>query len=441
MSTVQYDSNGNIINTQDEVLDQIADSQGNAINPAKEDGNLALIETKVLTDAQLRASPVPVNGTVNVGNFPAVQPVNDNGGSLTVDGTVELGATSLAALENITATVSGPIDLSSATLSALESTTVQNGAGVSAVNIQDGGNSITVDGTVNVGNFPATQNVNVTNASIAVTGPLTDTELRASAVPVSAASLPLPAGAATSALQTTGNSSLSSINTNIQEINTDIDVALSTRASSTNQTNGTQRTQITDGTNNADVINSNPAASTQALVVRAMPYRPSTFTVIGTQITLGNQKSMLAIQNTGTSVVRISKIYLVNTTTAAVTGVTANLTLQRIASFTGGTTLNPFAHNTLNVLPAGINIATGATFASESSLFRSSFWSSDEWGPGTSDVEANDHSNQEIIPWYQTNSIEEGITLIQNQGLHVKCNTNTTAGNFTITVIFTVEDV
>lgn len=55
--------------------------------------------------------------------------VTDNGGSLTVDGTVELGATTLAALESIT---------------------VQNGAGAAAVNIQDGGNSITVDGTVSV---------------------------------------------------------------------------------------------------------------------------------------------------------------------------------------------------------------------------------------------------------------------------------------------------
>lgn len=64
--------------------------------------------------------------------------------------------------------------------------------------------------------------------SVAVTGPLTDTQLRASAVPisgtvtanagtgtmaVSAAALPLPTGAATSALQTSGNSSLSSIDT------------------------------------------------------------------------------------------------------------------------------------------------------------------------------------------------------------------------------------
>lgn len=42
---------------------------------------------------------------------------------------------------------------------------------------------------------------------------LTDAQLRASAVPISAASLPLPTGASTSAAQTTGNASLSSIDT------------------------------------------------------------------------------------------------------------------------------------------------------------------------------------------------------------------------------------
>lgn len=41
---------------------------------------------------------------------------------------------------------------------------VINGAGAAAVNVQDGGNSITVDGTVAVSNFPATQNVSVVTA-------------------------------------------------------------------------------------------------------------------------------------------------------------------------------------------------------------------------------------------------------------------------------------
>jgi hypothetical protein len=114
--------------------------------------------------------------------------IDDNGGSLTVDGTVELGATSLAALESITvqngaagaavniqdggnsitvdataldiralAFLTDKVDASGSvvaldapTLAALESITVQNGSGIAAVNIQDGGNSITVDGAVTV---------------------------------------------------------------------------------------------------------------------------------------------------------------------------------------------------------------------------------------------------------------------------------------------------
>lgn len=78
--------------------------------------------------------------------------------------------------------------------------TINNAAGASAVNIQDGGNSITVDGTVAI------------SGAVAVTGPLTDVQLRATPVPVSgtvtanagagtfavsAATLPLPADAAT----------------------------------------------------------------------------------------------------------------------------------------------------------------------------------------------------------------------------------------------------
>lgn len=43
---------------------------------------------------------------------------------------------------------------------------------------------------------------------LAVVGPLTDTQLRATAVPVSAASLPLPTGAATATNQSTINTSI-----------------------------------------------------------------------------------------------------------------------------------------------------------------------------------------------------------------------------------------
>ena len=77
--------------------------------------------------------------------------------------------------------------------------TTGGGGGYVAVKVNPSG-ALTVEadvtGTVSVDNFPATQ---------AVTGPLTDTQLRASAVPVSVS------GVATAANQSTGNASLASI--------------------------------------------------------------------------------------------------------------------------------------------------------------------------------------------------------------------------------------
>lgn len=99
--------------------------------------------------------------------------------------------------------------------------------------------SVTNDGTFAT---PARQDTgNATLASIdtkidALTTP-SDTQ------PISAASLPLPTGAATAANQTTGNTSLSTIATNTTGI-----------ATSANQTNGTQQSKITDGTNVAGVL-------------------------------------------------------------------------------------------------------------------------------------------------------------------------------------------
>lgn len=52
---------------------------------------------------------------------------------------------------------------------------------------------------------------NDVGSPVPVSGPLTDTQLRASALPVSASALPLPTGAATGVKQDTANSSLSSI--------------------------------------------------------------------------------------------------------------------------------------------------------------------------------------------------------------------------------------
>ena len=78
-------------------------------------------------------------------------------------------------------------------------------------------------------------------------------------VAITAASLPLPTSAATSALQTTGNTALTTINTTLGTpmqatggtvTNAGTNLNTSALATSANLTSGTQKTQIVDGSGN-----------------------------------------------------------------------------------------------------------------------------------------------------------------------------------------------
>lgn len=120
-----------------------------------------------LTNAELRATPVPVSGTVTANAGTGPWPVTDNGGSLTVDGTVA-------------ATQSG-------------TWTVQPGNTANTTpwlaTINQGGNSATVT---------ASNALKVDGSAVTQ--------------PISAASLPLPTGAATASNQTTPGSQTTKLN-------------------------------------------------------------------------------------------------------------------------------------------------------------------------------------------------------------------------------------
>ena len=108
-------------------------------------------------------------------------------------------------------------------------------------------------GSVSVSNFPATQ---------AVSGPLTDTQLRATAVPVSAASLPLPAGASTEA-------TLAALNTKVTAVNTGAVVMAAGTASigTVQQTAITKGTQGTTGITTQDLKDAGRNAVTYYMVI------------------------------------------------------------------------------------------------------------------------------------------------------------------------------
>lgn len=89
-----------------------------------------------------------VTGSLDVNNFPAVQPITDNGGSLTVDGTV---------------TVANP----GLTDTQLRATPVPVTIPI-PVPVTDNSGSLTVDGTVAVSNFPGASTSTATVTSVSV---------------------------------------------------------------------------------------------------------------------------------------------------------------------------------------------------------------------------------------------------------------------------------
>lgn len=127
--------------------------------------------------------------------------------AITAGQLVGLDATTLTALENIV--VSGTVALDAPTLAALESITV---AGTVALDAPTLAALETI--TAAVSNFPAEYPLPAAQITTLTpqTNALTDTQLRASAVPVSAASLPLPAGAATAANQSSEQTLVGAVN-------------------------------------------------------------------------------------------------------------------------------------------------------------------------------------------------------------------------------------
>lgn len=173
-----------------------------------------------LTDTQLRATPVPVSGTVTTGGLTDTQ-LRASAVPVSLTSTT---ISNFPATQPVSA-VSLPLPTGAAT--SANQTTEITAIGNLLTDTQLRATPVPVSGTV-------------------TTGGLTDTQLRASAVPVSAASLPLPTGASTSALQTTGNTSVASIDTKVPS-------GLTVKAASTA-----------------------PVAADQSLVVTISPNSPAT---------------------------------------------------------------------------------------------------------------------------------------------------------------------
>lgn len=364
--------------------------------------------------------------------------------------------------------------------------TINNASGASAVNIQDGGNSITVD------------------------GPLTDTQLRATAVPISGIvtavtnsqnsfnSFTLSAANTGSALNVAGQQMVMvrlsgtwvatvkfrispDAGTNYTEV-AGIQLEANSDPTSTVTTNGVWLVPVggsaniqvwcsayTSGTINASIQigygnnttyvraldgSGYPLASVtdtgvvsenvRALLVRPQPHEHSTFVAVADAVALGNQKHMISLLNaTGsTKIVRIRSLRMINVQTAAVTGVVTDFRFYRMTGHSGGTQITPQSYDTNDTLNANITVRTGGTIAGLFTPYMMRYVaSSDEWGVGTADVESFQNSFQSFNNILQQQQNCKSIVVRENQGVTLRCETNTTAGTFLFELIFTEEPV
>ena len=194
-----------------------------------------------------------------------------------------------------------------------------------------------------------------------VSGPLTDTQLRATAVTVTAnagtnlntSALALEAtqtaqsvlyGAVTETAPATDTAS-SGLNGRLQRIAQRISSLI------TSTTDRSQKTQLTNGTLDVAVTTGAPSLSDNAIVVRPLPYEPQTYSASGAGfIPAATPTDVYLISGSATKVVRIHTISVSGTTTSgSPIKCTINL-IKRSTANTGGTSVvsTNVSHDTNN---------------------------------------------------------------------------------------------
>lgn len=170
----------------------------------------------------------------------------------------------------------------------------------------------------------------------------------------------------------------------------------------------------------------------------------ATFTAHVSDVVIALNKSMMSIVNTtGSSVIlRLRQVWVVNTRVTATTGIVADFRLLRCVSHSAGTLLTPGLHDTADTLDPSVTVRSAATIATEgTAILKRLVWSSDEWGSGALDTEGLQVALQQVAPGYWQAPKTKPITLRANEGITLKQVTNSAAGFFDVSMVFTQEPI
>ncbi len=182
-------------------------------SPIPVSGTVAISNPVTTVSVSNLPTTQPVSGTVAVSNFPAsVEVSNDSGNPLPVSGSISVSNLP------VTQPVSGSVSVSNLPATQpISAAALPLPSGAATSTKQDTGNTslASIDTkTPALGQAAMASSTPVVIASNQSAIPVSGTFYQ-STQPISASSLPLPTGASTSALQTTGNTSLASIDTKL----------------------------------------------------------------------------------------------------------------------------------------------------------------------------------------------------------------------------------
>ena len=135
-------------------------------------------------------------------------------------------------------------------------------------------------------------------------------------------------------------------------------------------------------------------------------------------------------------VVAIKKLFHINLSLSAVTGVALRFDAKKATAVSGGTAITPVTVDSDDTLPAGITVATGATVTESSLLY-----------PITTQNDEITAANTAVANYFMqlTNLQPEGseikeLRLRPGEGFTVKQITSSTVGSFAWLIVFTVDD-
>lgn len=172
----------------------------------------------------------------------------------------------------------------------------------------------------------------------------------------------------------------------------------------------------------------------QAVFQSALP----TFYALADAVAFTANKHHIAVMNAAGSgkMVSIKKLFQINLSLGAVTGVALRFDIKRATAVSAGTAITPQSCDSDDTLPAGITVATGATVTEGALLF-----------PYTTNSDELTAANTAVANFLSAgfNWIPEGpelkeLRLRPGEGFTIKQITSSTVGSFAWLIVFTVDD-